>query len=843
MKTIKQIFTLLFVFTAVISCNEDFMEETDFGIVAPSNVSATFQITQDNTGLVTITPTGENAVSFDVDFGDGSTVSTGIKAGKSVTHTFAEATHAVKVTAKGFNNLKTVSDVQLVVSFKAPINLVVAITNDEAISKKVNVTATADYATTFEYYSGETGAEKVSANIGASASFTYKNAGTYAVKVTAKGGAIATTDYTANFVVTEILQPMVSASTPKERPAGSVVSIFSDTYTSLSGTNFNPGWGQATQFTEYDLSGDKILQYSNLNYQGIQFTEQDVSGMEFLHMDVWSATSGDFKIFTISKASGEKSVTKTTTKDGWISLDIPLKDYTDQGLILNDIYQFKLDAAGSPTLFIDNIYFYKKSEIKLPIKFDKEEKFTGVDGTSFELSKDPDNSSNNTGKVTNSGAQWEHVKINLDQPIKVVKDAVNKYEVKIYSPDDTTHKLSMKLQESGANEYILLAQDFSTKGWNTLTFDFSTVTKQDYPNGGVDFDGTADFKQLLLFVDGGASTAGTYHVDNIQRYVPAGEQVIFDDFEGNGTINWKADSVGKSIVANPSSSGNSSANVLKYDDTGGQYANIQFDADQKFDLSVNNKFTFKIHIPSSGITGSQPNQVEVKLQDGTSSQPWVGQYGVITSLELDKWQTVMVDFSAKASATNYNRIVFQVNSENNNDKVLAYIDDFEYVSPVAHDDFEGNGNIITWFADGGNKDIIDNPFSGTINTSAKVLKYEDYGGQYTNLNFDLDAAKTKKLDLSVYNKVTVKVYMPQDGLTGSQDNKLWVKLQDGSSSEPWVGQALKEQAVTLNGWQTLEFDFSDQKAETKYSRVLLQFNGENNTDKVIAYIDNIFLHR
>ena len=203
----------------------------------------------------------------------------------------------------------------------------------------------------------------------------------------------------------------------------------------------------------------------------------------------------------------------------------------------------------------------------------------------------------------------------------------------------------------------------------------------------------------------------------------------------------------------------------------------------------------------------------------------------------------MVDFSAKASATNFNRIVFQVNSENNNDKVVAYIDDFEYVSPVAHDDFEGNGNITTWFADGGNKTIIDNPFSGTINTSAKVLKYEDYGGQYTNINFDLDAAKTKKLDLSVYNKITVKVYMPQDGLTGSQDNKLWVKLQDGSSGEPWVGQALKEQAVTLNGWQTLEFDFSDQKAETKYSRVLLQFNGENNTDKVIAYIDNIFLHR
>jgi len=123
------------------------------------------------------------------------------------------------------------------------------------------------------------------------------------------------------------------------------------------------------------------------------------------------------------------------------------------------------------------------------------------------------------------------------------------------------------------------------------------------------------------------------------------------------------------------------------------------------------------------------------------------------------------------------------------------------------------------------------------------LKYTDNGGQYANVRFDLDAANTKKLDLSVYNKVTVKVYVPQDGLTGSQANKLWVKLQDGSSGEPWNGQAVKEQVIALNEWQTLEFDFSDQKAETKYSRILLQFNGENNNDKVVAYIDNIFVHR
>ena len=843
MKTIKQIFTLLFVFTTIISCNEDFMEETDFGIVAPSEVSASFQITQDNTGLVTITPTAVNAISFDVDFGDGSAVSTGVAPGKGVKHTFTEATHTVKVTAKGLNNLKTTADVQLVVSFKAPENLVVAITNDESVSKQVNVVATADYATSFDFVSGETDAEVVSANIGETAKFVYKEAGTYSIKVTAKGGAIATTDYTADFEVTALLQPTTSAETPKDRPAASVISIFSDKYTGVANLDLYPNWGQSTQYTAYDLNGDKMIQYSNLNYQGIQFDEQNVSGMEILHMDMWTADLDAIDIFAISKASGEKSVNKILTKDEWNSIEIPITEFTDQGLSMNDIFQFKLVGAGNKSVFIDNIYFYKKSELKLPISFNKEEKFTGNGGASFELSTDPDDSSNNTGKLTNGGSDWESVQINLDQPIKVIKDADNKYSVKIYSPDANEHKLSMKLQESGANEYIILAQTFSKAGWNNLIFDFSTVTTQDYPNGGAAFDGTADFKQLVFFVDGGSSTAGAYHLDDIKKYVPAGDQVLFDDFEGNGTINWRADGLGKSIVANPFSTGNSSASVLKYDDTGGQYANVQFDADQTFDLSVNNKFTFKIYIPSSGLTGSQPNQVEVKLQDGTSSQPWVGQYGVITPLELDKWQTVMVDFSAKASATNYSRIVFQVNSENNNDKVVAYVDDFEYVSPVVHDDFEGNGNVTTWFGDSCGQEIVDNPFSNTINTSAKVLKYSDTGGQYANIRLDLDAAKTKKLDLSVYNKVTIKVYVPQDGLTGSQDNKLWVKLQDGSSGEPWNGQAVKEQAVTVNGWQTLEFDFSDQKAETKFSRILLQFNGENNSDQVIAYIDNIFVHR
>ena len=205
----------------------------------------------------------------------------------------------------------------------------------------------------------------------------------------------------------------------------------------------------------------------------------------------------------------------------------------------------------------------------------------------------------------------------------------------------------MKLEQSGDNEYIELKQNFSAQGWNNITFDFSTVTAQAWPNPGGAWDGTADFKKLVFFIDGGKQDTGTYHIDDIIKGEPVvTNQAVFDDFEGNGTITWVEDAAGKSVVDNPNGSGK----VLKYEDTGGQYANIRFDlaADhsKKFDLTTNNIFTFKIYIPSSGVTGSSPNQVEVKLQDGSKDSHGKDN-GVITTLELDKWQSVLIDFLRK----------------------------------------------------------------------------------------------------------------------------------------------------------------------------------------------------
>lgn len=369
MKTFKYILSTVFVMAMLWGCSEDEFGNTDFieKVTAPVNVSALFQVTQDNTGLVTITPTAEGATSFDVYFGDDTPNPVSVKHGENVQHTYPEGTYQVKLVAKGITGLKTEVTQDLTVSFKAPENLEVVIENDMAVSRQVNVTATADYAMTFDVYFGEAGNDDpVAANIGETASYTYQEAGTYTIRVVAKGGAIATTEYSEDFVVTAIVQPIVSAPTPQVRAAQDVISIFSAAYDDLAATDYFPDWGQGGQgssWATFNLEGDAMLQYINLSYQGIQFgSAVDVSTMQFLHLDVWTADVARIETSLISLTNGEKPVWSDLTADGWTSIDIPISAFTDQGLTVADIHQLKFvgDPWAGGTVFIDNVYFWKE---------------------------------------------------------------------------------------------------------------------------------------------------------------------------------------------------------------------------------------------------------------------------------------------------------------------------------------------------------------------------------------------------------------------------------------------------------------------------------------------------
>ena len=827
MKTIKKLFTLLFVFTAFISCKEDFLEETDFGIVAPSNVNATFNITQDNTGLVTITPTAEGAISFDVDFGDGSTAATGIAAGKHVKHTYTEGNHTVGVTANGLGGLKTAASVELVVSFKAPQNLVVAITNSTTISRQVDVVATADYATSFDFAPGQDGAEAVSANIGETASFKYDAAGTYAVTITAKGGAIETTSFSQDFEVTALMQPVTSAPTPKDRPSSSVISVYSSSYAAQAVTNFNgfPDWGQGGQgssWAEFDLNGDKMLQYVNLSYQGNQFDAVDVSGMEYLHLDVWTADVEKLKVFLIQTAiPQETAIEVDLVADEWTSIDIPLSSYTDLGQAITAIDQFKYEgtpwAAGS--VFIDNVYFYKASEVKLPIRFNQEEKFAGVGGASVELSTDPDDSTNNTAKVTNGGNDWETAEIMLDVPISITSGGDNKYSVRIYSPDDAAHALMMKLEESGANEFIELSQPFQGKGWNTVNFDFSTISAQAWPNPGAEWDGNADFKKLVFFIDGGSSTPGVYHLDDIalnsQLY---GLPIYFNDatlpFQGVGGASFE-------MSTDPDDATN---NTGKLTNGGNDWETAELFVERPISIvkGADNSFFVDIYSPDDA-----EHALMMKLEESGANE--------------------FIELSQPFQGKGWNRVHFD----------MSTITAQAWPNPGAEWDGNADFKKLVFFVDGGSSTPGVYHFDNIVKRAAVALPLEfsidtpveGVGGASFAMGVDpTDASngtgvltnggndwETFELSLDVPISITstgTNVYSVKIHSPDANAHALMMKLQ-GSPDDEYIELS---QPFEGPGWHTVTFDFSTITAQA-WPRPGEAWDGNADFSRLVFFVD------
>ena len=180
--------------------------------------------------------------------------------------------------------------------------------------------------------------------------------GTTSVVVTAQN-LITTLTYNVNFTVAGP-EPTTVPPTPPHAPED-VISIFSDTYSNLPGTNYNPFWGQSTIVTvNYVAAGNNTLRYENLNYQGTEYTNQDVSGFENLHVDFWTSNSTDLGIYLISTGPQETEYVFTIVNDTWVSVDIPLTDFVPP-VNLSDIFQFKVEGNGD--IFFDNIYFWKTS--------------------------------------------------------------------------------------------------------------------------------------------------------------------------------------------------------------------------------------------------------------------------------------------------------------------------------------------------------------------------------------------------------------------------------------------------------------------------------------------------
>src|SRR5690606_22522361 len=99
--------------------------------------------------------------------------------------------------------------------------------------------------------------------------------------------------------------PTDAAPTPTV-DGSQVISIFSDAFTNVEGTDFNPNWGQTTQVTPEVIAGDNVFKLANLNYQGIALgSSLDVSEKTMLHIDYWTADSSLFNLSLISTGPAE----------------------------------------------------------------------------------------------------------------------------------------------------------------------------------------------------------------------------------------------------------------------------------------------------------------------------------------------------------------------------------------------------------------------------------------------------------------------------------------------------------------------------------------------------------
>ena len=157
--------------------------------------------------------------------------------------------------------------------------------------------------------------------------------------------------------------PTAAAPAPSHAASG-VLSVFSDTYTNVAGTDFNPPWGQTTTVSQVSIAGNSTLKYASLNYQGTQFASAlNASSYGFVHLDYYSANSSSLKFYLISgvtPSAVEKSYTLSvptstgTNTNGWKSIDIPLSSFSP--VVLSNITQLKVDGNG--TVFFDNIYFH-----------------------------------------------------------------------------------------------------------------------------------------------------------------------------------------------------------------------------------------------------------------------------------------------------------------------------------------------------------------------------------------------------------------------------------------------------------------------------------------------------
>ncbi|MCL7983923.1 MAG: hypothetical protein M8872_01525, partial [marine benthic group bacterium] len=171
--------------------------------------------------------------------------------------------------------------------------------------------------------------------------------------------------------VTAVEGPTEAAPTPTV-PANQVISLFSNAYTDVTVDTWSADFDTA-DVDDIQIAGDDTKLYSNLGFAAIEFISEqiDATAMTHFHMDVWTFDSSEFKIKLVDfgpdgefgggddsehEVTLNESTIPAMTTGEWSVLDIPLSDFV--GLTGRTNLAQLIISGSSPTIYVDNVYFY-----------------------------------------------------------------------------------------------------------------------------------------------------------------------------------------------------------------------------------------------------------------------------------------------------------------------------------------------------------------------------------------------------------------------------------------------------------------------------------------------------
>ena len=663
MKKFKYLLNIFLASILVFACVEEIENNIDFvdTIDVPTNISAMISITQDNTGVVTITPTGEGVVSYSVDFGDGSNESESINPGNSVVHTYPEGTYEATIIAVGLNGEVTETVVSVVVSYSAPENLVVVINNVPGNPFDINVSATADLAASFEVYFGDQGPEEAPTplQIGETLTYTYSAVGEYSVTVVALSGGAATTEY---IEVITITNPLLMPIDFEDSSLNYSFVDFGNAQSTVipnpdpSGINTSATVGQSFKFNGSETWAGSFLTIDE---------PVDFSSLNNIAVDVWTSEFGEVVKLKLENSANPDINTEvdmtTSVNQGWETLiyDFSASDlsqdydriviFFDFGNVGDDTsYYFDNIRLSLPA--VSNFTTVEDFQGELPGNF----AFGGVEGV--QLVSNPNPTGVNTTSTamqftkTDGAEVWGGMGFAVDGIINF--NGTNQIKINSYAPE-AGKVVKVKLETIEGNvDGLTYEFDMTTtvaNQWEVLTYDFSAAPDLDYVS-------------FIVFYDFGNQNAGVYHFDEIQvgmgEYIPSqAPSIAIENFEGELPGNFAFGGVeGVQIVENPIVSGtNTTANVMQCTKTEGSevWGGMGISVDPiNFSSAGMNQIQIQSYSPEAG------KVIKVKLETIEGNVDGLTYEFDMTTTVANQWETLTYDFSLAPDLDYVSFIVF-----------------------------------------------------------------------------------------------------------------------------------------------------------------------------------------